>query len=194
MFITRAYARGMGFKPPLSLIFSKSFVIRGVYRAWFFTKIRGVHEEEFAYYVNKLRLKTWIWRTSQKAHTKCNDHHTPLNEKPPLKFSAYATCSSTVANIFKHWVLLFNQYSKSLLQWRNWRGGITGLRKTRFFSKKTTHLFFFVFLKRNKILFFFCRKQRNPILNCFYFIMQYHYFQNYTIITCYSYYGIQNWG
>jgi len=24
--------------------------------------------------------------------------------------------------------------------------------------------------------------------------MQYHYFQNYTIITCYTYYGIQNWG
>jgi len=23
--------------------------------------------------------------------------------------------------------------------------------------------------------------------------MQYHYFQNYTIITCYIYYGIQNW-
>jgi len=44
-----------------------------VYRAWFFAKIRGVRVEEYAYYVNKLPLKTWIWRqivTSQTAHTK----------------------------------------------------------------------------------------------------------------------------
>ena len=41
-------------------------------------KIWGVHVEEYAYYVNKLRqnvgLETWKWRqivTSQTAHTKC---------------------------------------------------------------------------------------------------------------------------
>jgi len=73
-----------------------------------------------------------------------------------------------------------------------------GLRKTRFFKKKTTHLFF---LKKNVFLGFFKKKQafvlfskktKKPILNCVYSIMQYHYFQNYTIITCYTYYGIQN--
>jgi len=48
-----------------------------------------------------------------------------------------------------------------------------------FFSKTR----FFGFLKRKKISFFFQRKQKNPILNCFCSIMQYHYFQNYIIIT-----------
>jgi len=46
-------------------------------------------------------------------------------------------------------------------------------------------------LKQHKILFFFQRKQKNPILNCFYSIMQYHYFHNYAITTSYTYYGIQ---
>ena len=52
-----------------------------------------------------------------------------------------------------------------------------------------------------KISFFketdFCyvlKKHKNPILNCFYCIMQYHYFQNYTIKTCCTHYGFQNWG
>jgi len=53
---------GVGVNPPLSLIFCKNFIIRRVYRAWFFTKIKGVCVEEYAYDVNKLRLKTWIWR------------------------------------------------------------------------------------------------------------------------------------
>jgi len=52
---------GVGVNPPLSLIFCKNFIIRRVYRAWFFTKIKGVCVEEYAYDVNKLRLKTWIW-------------------------------------------------------------------------------------------------------------------------------------
>ena len=63
---------GWGY-PPLSLIFYKNFIIWEVRRAWFFTKIRRVRVEEYAYYVNKLRLKTWIWLqivTSQRAHTK----------------------------------------------------------------------------------------------------------------------------
>ena len=60
-----------------------------------------------------------------------------------------------------------------------------------FFKKTTTYL---GFLKRNKILFFFQRKQKKNILNCFCSIMQYHYFQNYLIITFYTYCGIQNWG
>jgi len=44
-------------KKTLSLIFYKNFIIRQVYRTLFFTKIR-VCVEEYAYYVNKLRLKT----------------------------------------------------------------------------------------------------------------------------------------
>ena len=64
----------------------------------------------------------------------------------------------------------------------------SGLRKTCFLKKKTTHQFFF---KRNKI-FFFSRKRKNPILNCFYciMIMQYTIFRITQIITCYTYYGI----
>ena len=64
---------GLRLTPPLSLIFYKTFITRRVCRVWFFTKIRGVCVEEYAYFVNKLRLKTWIWRqivTSQTAHTK----------------------------------------------------------------------------------------------------------------------------
>ena len=37
--------------------------------------------EEYSYYVNKLRLKTWIWRQimmSQPAHTKYKLHHMPM--------------------------------------------------------------------------------------------------------------------
>jgi len=49
---------GLGLTPPLSLLFHKNFVIRRVFRAWLFTKIRGVRVEEYAYFVNKLRSKT----------------------------------------------------------------------------------------------------------------------------------------
>jgi len=71
------------------------------------------------------------------------------------------------------------------------------LKKKTFFFKKNSPLVFLKthflgFLKRNKILLFLQRKQKRPILNCFYSIIQYYYFQNYTIITCYTYYGIQN--
>ena len=49
--------------------------------------------EEYAYYVNKLRLKheydVKLWR-HKKRTPNTNDHHMPLNE-PPCKFSAYAT-------------------------------------------------------------------------------------------------------
>ena len=85
---------GWGWNPPLSLIFYKKFIIRRVYRAWFFTKIRGVCVEEYAYYVNKLRLKTWIWRqivTSQTAQTKYKWPPSATEWTPPWKFSAYAT-------------------------------------------------------------------------------------------------------
>jgi len=65
-----------------------------------------VRVEEYAYYVNKLRLKTRIWRqtvTSQKAHTKCKCPPSATEWNPPWKLSAYATvrsnrylgCSST---------------------------------------------------------------------------------------------------
>ena len=72
----------------------------------------------------------------------------------------------------------------------------SGLRKIRCFEK-ATHLFFnpnvFAFLKRNRFLFFY-KKNKDPILNCFYCIMQYHHFQNYITMTCYTYYDIQIWG
>ena len=51
----------------------------------------------------------------------------------------------------------------------------------------------FVFLKRNRFLFFY-KKNKDPILNCFHCIMQYHHFQNYIIMTCYTFYYIQIWG
>jgi len=52
---------------------------------------------------------------------------------------------------------------------------------------------FSIFLKSTGFP-FFKEKQKNSILNCFYCIMQYHHFQNYTIISCYTYHEIQNWG
>ena len=65
-------------------------------------KIRGVHIEEYAYYVNKFRqnvgLETWIWRqivTSKTAHTNTNDHHMPLMETTPWKISAHVTDIAT---------------------------------------------------------------------------------------------------
>jgi len=54
-----------------------------------------VRVEEYAYYVNKLRLKTWIWRqmgTSQTAHTKYKwPPYATEWKHPPWKFSAYDT-------------------------------------------------------------------------------------------------------
>ena len=76
----------------------------------------------------------------------------------------------------------------------------TTVEKNPGFLKKTTHLLFFnpkpifMFLKKKQVLFFIYEKHKNPILNYFYCIMQYHHFQNYAIITCYTYYGVQNWG
>jgi len=70
-----------------------------------------------------------------------------------------------------------------------------GCEKSVFFQKNQPTCFFWVFyiknvfwvfLKRKNILFFFQGKQKNPIQNCFYFIIQYHHFQNYTMITCYT--------
>ena len=55
-------------------------------------KIRGVDEEKYAYYVNKLRqnvgLKTWKWRqivTSQTAHTKYKWPPYDREPKSPMK-------------------------------------------------------------------------------------------------------------
>jgi len=83
--------------------------------------------------------------------------------------------------------------------WQILRLPYQGWEKPVFFKKKQPTSFFVFFfkksvtflgfLKSNKILFFFQRKQKNHILNCFYSIMQYPYFQNYTII-CYTYYAI----
>jgi len=61
-----------------------------VYGAWFFTKIRGVRVEEYAYYVNKLPqnvgLETWIWRqivTPQRAYTKYKSPPYFIERTPP---------------------------------------------------------------------------------------------------------------
>jgi len=113
---TRAYARGggVGVKThPLSLIFCKKFITRRVYEACFFTKIRGVWVEEYAYYVNKLRLRTWIWRqivTSQTAHTKYKWPPSATEWNTPWKFSAYATgieCWATII-VRRQAVTVFN--------------------------------------------------------------------------------------
>jgi len=48
---------------------------------------------------------------------------------------------------------------------------------------------FFLFFIREQVFVLFLEK--NTILNSFYCIMQYHHFENHTIITCYTYYGIQ---
>jgi len=105
---TRSYARGrVGVKtPPLRLIFCKYIIIRGVYTAWFFTKIRGVCVEKYTCCVNKLRLKTWIRRqivTSQTAHTKYKWPPSATEWRPPWKFSAYAT---GVEQVFPNFFIL----------------------------------------------------------------------------------------
>ena len=83
----------------------------------------------------------------------------------------------------------------------------SGLRKTRCFEKNNPHVFL------NRIFCFFLKDTgfcsyplselfllhhaiytKSPFLNCFYCTMQYRHIQNCTIITCYTYYGIQIWG
>ena len=61
-------------------------------------KMKGVHIQEYAYYVNKLRqnvgLEIWICRqivTSQTAPTKNKWPLLATERNPPWKFSAYAT-------------------------------------------------------------------------------------------------------
>ena len=98
------------------------------------------------------------------------------NERRWLEASLVCCITSYISKadkwtIYKHWCGNFDSWP--------------GLRKT-FFSKKTTHLFFF----QNEQDFLLSLR-KNLILQCFYCIMQYHYFQNYTIITCYTYYAIQ---
>ena len=75
-----------------------------------------------------------------------------------------------------------------------------GWEKPRFSQKNPNHLFFCFFYlgffgffeKKDFVL--FSNKTEINILNCCYSIMQYRYFQNYAIATCYTYYDIQNWG
>ena len=66
--------------------------------------------------------------------------------------------------------------------------------------KQTTHLFFVVFFNSNFCV-FFLKKQvfviflKDTKTQSQLFLLHYaiHHFQNYTIITCYTYYGIQIW-
>ena len=118
-----------------------------MYRAWFFTKIRGVRVEEYAYYVNNLSqnigLETWIWCqivTSQKEPTpNTNDHHMSLNETPPWKFSAYAT-------VYKK-LVLFMSFAQSL--WNHWGWMLDKVTYTRCVSNRafpfSVTTFFFSF-------------------------------------------------
>jgi len=67
------------------------------------------------------------------------------------------------------------------------------------FFKKTTHLLFiwkaiFGVFKKKQDFVLFSKKTEKAHSELFFAIMQYHHFQNYTIITCYTYHGIQNWG
>ena len=107
----RAYPRGgWGYPHSLSLTFYKNFIVWRVYRLDFY-KNKGMCVEEYAYYVNKLRLKTWIWPqivTSQTAHTK--------HKCPP-----YATEWTPPMKIFcvRHWIDAF--FFKSAIQCRNMR-------------------------------------------------------------------------
>ena len=53
-------------------------------------------------FAKTLVWKTWMWRqimTSQTTHTKYKWHHTPLNELPPWKCSAYATDPEQRSNL-----------------------------------------------------------------------------------------------
>jgi len=100
--------------------------------------------------------------------------------------------SAHPAGVMKHWKM----ESLQLKAWKCFRRSTqtcltNRVEKNPFFSKKKLSCFFvvfcekvfFVFFKRNKILLFFYGKWKNPILNCFHCIMQYHYFQNYTIFN-----------
>ena len=76
-----------------------------------------------------------------------------------------------------------------------------GWEKPVFLKKNNPPSFFGSFLKNSSLSFLketrfrsFLKKTQKNILNCFYSSMQYHYFQDYSVITCYTYYGIQNWG
>ena len=66
-------------------------------------KIKIVGVEEYAYYVNKLRQNI-VWKheydvecdVTNSTHQKTKDHLMPLNEPPPLKFSAYQVPNTQV--------------------------------------------------------------------------------------------------
>jgi len=45
--------------------------------------------------------------------------------------------------------------------------------------------------EKKQVFVLFLEKNTKILLNCLYCIRKYHHFQNYTIITCYTYYGIQ---
>ena len=69
-------------------------------------------------------------------------------------------------------------------------------KKLDFFKKTQLAAFscFFAetcFFEKKQDFIFSLKKMKKPILNYFYSIMQYDYFQNYTIITCYIYYDSQ---
>jgi len=60
------------------------------------------------------------------------------------------------------------------------------VEKNPFFRKKTTTHVSICFFEKKQIFVLFSKKKQKSILNCFHCIVQYHQFQNYTIITCYS--------
>jgi len=67
------------------------------------------------------------------------------------------------------------------------------VEKKHFFLKKLPPVFLIRFFLKKQV-FILKKKTQKPRYELFYGNMHYHHFQNYTIITCYSYYGIQIWG
>ena len=92
---------GFGVNPPLSLIFYKNFIIRECIRLDFY-KNKGVRVEEYAYYVNKLRLTTWfdveLWRHKKRMPLAVGWH---LIFRPKFLYTAdvYWTANSLSATL-----------------------------------------------------------------------------------------------
>jgi len=78
-------------------------------------------------------------------------------------------------------------------RWK-WGAGCNVEKDLLFFNKPKTPAFlkktFLVFFKNKQVSVLFLGKQKNNV-NYFYCIIEYHHFQSCTIITCYTYYGIQ---
>jgi len=96
----------------------------------------------------------------------------------PIQTNSDVTCSRSC-----------NQGKISKKDWK-----IVRVEKNPFLKKNNPPGFFKSVCLMKQVFVFSLKKHENPIMNCFHCIMQYRHLQNYTIITCYSYYGILIWG